>query len=100
MSVLSTDQFESHLEQLEAAARRGDSLNQLLQIAQKSLTTLVGTNDVVIVVAEANQVRLLAGTPASETCEAIGETTRLSQTHSDLQIQEQSSGTAWHVTVA
>ncbi len=75
-------------------------MNQLLLIAQKSLITLVGTNDVVIVVAEANQVRLLAGTPSSETCEAIGETTRLSQTYSDLQITEQSSGTAWHVTVA
>ena len=100
MSVVSTDQFESHLEQLETAARRGDSLNQLLQIAQKSLISLVGTNDVVIVVAEGNQIRLLAGTPASEACEIIGESTRLSTTHSDLQIQEQSSGTAWHVTVA
>ncbi len=75
-------------------------MNQLLQIAQKSLIDLVGTNDVVIVVAEANQVRLLAGTPSSETCEAIGETTRLSQTYSDLQIQEQRSGTAWNVTFA
>ncbi len=100
MSVFSTDQFESHLEQLETAARRGDSLNLLLQIAQKSLISLVGTNDVVIVVAEGSQIRLLAGTPSSETCEHISESTRLSQTHSDLQIQEQSSGTAWHVTVA
>lgn len=100
MSVLSTEQFESHLEQLEAAARRGDSLNQLLQIAQKSLITLVGTNDIVIVVAEANQVRLLAGTSSSETCEVIGESTRLSASHSELQIQEQGSGTAWHVTIA
>lgn len=100
MSVLSTDQFESQLEQLETAARRGDSLNVLLQIAQKSLISLVGTNDVVIVVAEGSQIRLLAGTPASEICEQVGESTRLSQTHSDLQIQEQSSGTAWHVTVA
>jgi hypothetical protein len=75
-------------------------LNQLLLIAQKSLIDLVGTNDVVIVVAEANQIRLVAGTPSSETCEALGEMTRLSHTHSDLQIQEQSSGTAWNVTVA
>ena len=66
MSVLSTEQFESHLEQLETAARRGDSLNLLLQIAQKSLISLVGTNDVVIVVAEGSQIRLLAGTPSSE----------------------------------
>lgn len=100
MSVLSTDQFESQLELLETAARRGDSLNLLLQIAQKSLVSLVGTNDIVIVVAEGSQIRLLAGTPASELCEQVGESTRLSQTHSDLQIQEQSSGTAWHVTVA
>ena len=100
MSVLSTDQFESQLEQLETAARRGDSLNLLLQIAQKSLISLVGTNDVVIVVAEGSQIRLLAGTPASEICEQVGESTRISTTHSDLQIQEQGSGTAWHVTVA
>ena len=100
MSVVSTDQFESQLEQLETAARRGDSLNQLLQIAQKSLYSLIGTNEVVIIVAEGNQIRLLAGTPSTEACEAIGESTRLSQTHSDLQIQEQSSGTTWNVTVA
>jgi multidrug efflux pump subunit AcrA (membrane-fusion protein) len=100
MSVSSADQFEPYLEQLETAARRGDSLNLLLQIAQKSLISLVGTNDVVIVVAEGSQIRLLAGTPSSETSEHIGESTRLSQTHSDLQIQEQSSGTEWHVTVA
>jgi len=100
MSVTSADQFEPYLEQLETAARRGDSLNLLLQIAQKSLISLVGTNDVVIVVAEGNQIRLLAGTPSNEICEHIGDSTRLSQTHSDLQIQEQSSGTAWHVTVA
>lgn len=99
MSVLSTDQFESHLEQLEAAARQGDSLNALLQIAQKSLVSLVGANDIVIVVVEVDQIRLLAGTPASDLCEGFGESTRIMQVHTNPRIQKQSSGTEWYVTV-
>ncbi|MFO1001701.1 MAG: efflux RND transporter periplasmic adaptor subunit [Planctomycetaceae bacterium] len=99
MSVLSTDQFESYLEQLETAARRGDSLNELLQIAQKSLVSLVGANEIVIVVVELNQIRLLAGTPASELCDEFGESSRNLKVHSQPRIQAQSSGTAWDVTV-
>lgn len=62
-------QFESQLEQLEAAARQGDSLTGLLQKARTALLLLTTSADIVLTISERRQTRLIAGTLPAEDCE-------------------------------
>ncbi len=71
MNTASIQQFEARLEQLEVAARRGDSLSQLLQLAQAAMGILADKNNVVLVVAESDRVRLLAGTMDDNVCRLL-----------------------------
>ena len=62
-------QFELQLEQLEAAARQGDSLTSLLQKARTALLLMTADADIVITVSERQETRLIAGTLPADDCE-------------------------------
>lgn len=69
MDVASIQKFETQLEQLEVAARRGDSLPQLVQKVRSALLALTPKAEVVAVISEGDEVRLVNGTPPTSDCE-------------------------------
>jgi multidrug efflux pump subunit AcrA (membrane-fusion protein) len=64
-------QFESALEKLDQAARRGDSLPQLLASSQAALLTLVSQGDILIEVFEQGRLRLRTSTLCESECDSI-----------------------------
>ncbi len=89
MSDASIQDFEQRLGQLEAASRRGDSLTDLMLPSRYTMEALTDHPEVIVLVSELDQTRVLAGTISDEDCRSFVSSASLSDVVDEVTIAKQ-----------